>query len=193
MFSQQRIQEFQRKYPLIKEMIALQPVLWFNPSENKKSYPQGVSLDKQDMHEAEQLWQRFAPFLAKEFPETKDANGIIESALRKIAYMQEKLERKFPTEIAGNMYLKCDNELAVAGSIKARGGFFEVLHYAESLAMEAGLITKEDSYEAFSNQAFRDLFKQYTIGVGSTGNLGLSIGIMSAKLGFNVSVYMSAD
>src|SRR5699024_12072821 len=63
----------------------------------------------------------------------------------------------------------------------------------ESLALEAGLITKEDIYEAFSNLSFRDLIKQYTIGVGSTGNLVLSIGIMSAKLGFNVSVYMSAD
>src|SRR5699024_6359141 len=103
------------------------------------------------------------------------------------------IERKCSTEIAGNMYLKCDNELAVAGSIKARGGFFEVLHYAESLALEAGLLTKEDSYEAFSNESVRELFKQYTIGVGSTGNLGLSSGIMSAKLGFNVSVYMSAD
>ena len=193
MFSQQRIQEYERKYPLLKEMIALQPVLWFNPAENKKNHPQGVSLDKQDMHDAEQLWKRYAPFLAKEFPETKEANGMIESPLRKIAHMKEKLEHKFSSKIAGDMYLKCDNELAVAESIKARGGFFEVLHYAENLALEAGLITKEDSYEAFSNQTFRDLFKQYTIGVGSTGNLGLSIGIMSAKLGFNVSVYMSAD
>src|SRR5699024_12183511 len=105
-------------------------VLWFNPSENKKSYPQGVSLDKQDMHGAEQLWQRFAPFLAKEFPETKEAKGMIESPLKKIIHMKEEIERKFSTEIAENMYLKCENELAVAGSIKAMRCFSHVLHYA---------------------------------------------------------------
>jgi D-serine dehydratase len=83
--------------------------------------------------------------------------------------------------------------LPIAGSIKARGGVYEVLYYAEKMALEAGLIQKDDDYTVFCSEKLTSFFSQYTIGVGSTGNLGLSIGIIAAKLGFNVSVYMSSD
>ncbi|TRM12508.1 D-serine ammonia-lyase [Lentibacillus cibarius] len=150
---------------------------------------QNLSLTMEDIEEAESLWKRFAPFLANEFPETSDTNGIIESPLKEISRFKGRL---FP-EVPGNFYLKCDHELPIAGSIKARGGIYEVLKHAETIAKEAGMLHDNDNYAVFSENRFKNFFGQYSIGVGSTGNLGLSIGMISAKLGFNVYVYMSAD
>ncbi|WP_122989908.1 pyridoxal-phosphate dependent enzyme, partial [Escherichia coli] len=68
-----------------------------------------------------------------------------------------------------------------------------VLAHAEKLALEAGLLTLEDDYSKLLSPEFKQFFSQYSIAVGSTGNLGLSIGIMSARIGFKVTVHMSAD
>jgi D-serine dehydratase len=180
-------------YPLLDKIIKLQPVVWLNPNKKKMEEITSLPVNKHDMIGAEKLWERFAPYLATAFPETQKTNGIIESLLKEISAMKDDLNKISTVKIEGGLYLKCDNELPIAGSIKARGGIFEVLYYAEQLALEAGLISKDDNYKAFASDPFKKLFKQHIIGVGSTGNLGLSIGIISAKLGFNVSVYMSAD
>jgi D-serine dehydratase len=187
--SSHELKYWKREFPLLKKITKLQPVLWLNtnlkPMKDLPEFP--VTID--DMIEAEQLWERFIPFFIKEFPETKELNGIIESPLKKINRMKTALSGTFN----GDLYLKCDNELPIAGSIKSRGGVYEVLHHAEQLALKSGLVSKNDNYEIFSEEKLKNFFSQYKIGVGSTGNLGLSIGIISAKLGFNVSVYMSAD
>ncbi|AXI08901.1 D-serine ammonia-lyase [Oceanobacillus zhaokaii] len=193
LFSKKIIETYQSKYPVLKEVMELHPVTWINPKLTSVNAFNATDLTMVNIHEAEKLWNRFEPFFRKEFPETKATNGIIESPLKKIVAMKARIEDKLSSEISGNLYLKCDNELSIAGSIKARGGFYEVLHYAESLAIKAGLLTKDDNYEVFTSKAFKRFFQQHSIGVGSTGNLGLSIGIMSAKLGFKVNVYMSSD
>ncbi|ASN05586.1 D-serine ammonia-lyase [Virgibacillus necropolis] len=191
-FAANELDQWKQKSPLLSKITDLNPVLWLNPNLKPFNELPDLPISKRDIEEAEQLWQRFAPYLVKAFPETMKTNGIIESPLRKITMMQEEIGRVYST-IPGDLYLKCDNELPIAGSIKARGGIYEVLYHAESLAIEAGLINKNDNYEVFSSDKFKSFFNQFNIGVGSTGNLGLSIGIMGAKLGFHVSVYMSAD
>lgn len=192
-FEQKEIDIWIQKYPLLNKITKLETVVWLNPNLEKMNQISTLPVNKNDMEEAARLWQRFAPFLAREFPETKETKGIIESPLRKISNMKKELNTKYDANIDGELFLKCDNELPIAGSIKARGGVYEVLYYAEKLAIEAGLVKKDDDYVAFSTDKFKEFFSQFSIGVGSTGNLGLSIGIIGAKLGFHVSVYMSAD
>lgn len=182
------------EYPLLQEIIDLKEVLWINPQHS--SFEEGmknVSLSKEDVLDAEKRLERFAPYIAQVFPETKSENGIIESPIAKIDNMKSELEKICGEKLAGNLLLKCDSHLKVSGSIKARGGIYEVLKHAEDLALENNIITLEDNYQKLDSDEVRAFFSNYSVVVGSTGNLGLSIGIMSAKLGFKVTVHMSAD
>lgn len=180
-------------FPLLEDIIQLKPVTWINPYKKNMEEIKSLPVNIHDMKDAQNLMLRFAPFLENAFPEIKETRGLIESPLKEIRQMRAALNKYYASEVAGRLFLKCDNELPVAGSIKARGGFYEVLHYAEQLALQHGVLKADDDYTVFGTQQFKDFFSEYSIGVGSTGNLGLSIGIMGAKLGFCTSVYMSAD
>jgi len=188
------IEQLMADFPLTKQMVALKEVSWFNP--NTTSLQEGlpyVGLDNNDIQDASDRLARFAPYMVKSFPETAATNGIIESDIVKISAMKSQLEQQYEVEIKGKLLLKKDSHLPISGSIKARGGIYEVLTHAEQLAIKAGLLELKDDYSKLFTEEFKCFFSQYSIAVGSTGNLGMSIGIISAKLGFSVSVHMSAD
>ena len=107
--------------------------------------------------------------------------------------MKAVLNAEAQNQVKGDLYLKADNYLPISGSIKSRGGIYEVLKFAEKVAMKHGEIVYGDNYAKLNEPRFKDLFGQYGIVVGSTGNLGLSIGIVACKLGFRTSVHMSSD
>ncbi|NLY36938.1 MAG: D-serine ammonia-lyase [Tissierellia bacterium] len=164
---------------IIEKLKNEESFLWLQgPGEKLSPY----NLD--DLERARDFMQSFAPFLMEVFPETLRTQGRIVSELKELPQMQKAMEMR-----KGRLFGKLDNDLPVAGSIKARGGFYEVLHHARSLAEKEGFY-KGNPLNILNH---REFFHNHEIEVASTGNLGLSIGLISASLGFKVSVHMSAD
>ena len=178
------------RYPLIRSMSRGEEVLWVNPRRDASPSPE---IADEEIADAAARLKRFAPCIRRMFPETAGSGGIIESPLRDIPAMMEALSSRSGTPLRGRLMLKCDGELPISGSIKARGGIYEVLRFAERVARESGMLHDGDDYAVLDEERFHRLFSGYSVAVGSTGNLGLSIGIMGARLGFRVTVHMSAD
>lgn len=183
-----------KKDPVLPRVAAAEEVLWLNPGlQSAETALPRMELGMADILDAEARLQRFAPFIRERFPETVPRGGLIESPLTPIPRMQRLLEERFGAVIPGRLLLKQDSHLAIAGSVKARGGIYEVLKHTEELAMENGLLSETDDYAKLASPEMREFFSRYTVQVGSTGNLGLSIGIASAAVGYKVIVHMSVD
>ncbi|HVW67863.1 MAG TPA: D-serine ammonia-lyase, partial [Steroidobacteraceae bacterium] len=174
---------------LAKQLRARQPLLWINPGWRSAAMAlPTLPLSRSDIEGAEARLSRWAGLIAQLFPETRAARGLIESAL----YPAKSLPGLAPN-VAGRFFIKGDHALPVAGSIKARGGLYEVFLHAEKLALEHGVLTEGAAAEGLASPDARTLFAKHEVVVGSTGNLGLSIGIAAAALGFHAVVHMSAD
>ena len=181
-------------FPLIRELVALQETTWFNPGVAPVAQALGdTGLTSADVADASARLGRFAAYLRVAFPETEGSAGIIESDILPLTHLQPLLGERYGQSLNGALWLKRDSHLPISGSIKARGGIYEVLKHAEDLALAENFLTLEDDYAVLHSDKARAFFGQYKIAVGSTGNLGMSIGIMGAALGFQVTVHMSAD
>lgn len=179
---------------VLEKIKKAEETVWINPNlKPAKEALDAIEFTADDVADAAARLERFAPLIMHYFPETKETNGIIESPLTEIKEMKKILNEE-GAELEGRLFLKRDSDLKVAGSVKARGGVYEVLKHSEDLAIEAGLLKGfDDDYLKLGTEEARKFFSQYKIQVGSTGNLGMSIGIMSAALGYNAIVHMSMD
>ncbi len=177
--------------PAVQDLMAKRETYWNNDALRPYAEVEETQMmGRADIRDAAERLARFAPFIMRVFPETVEAGGRIESPLREIAATKEAL-KTYGAVPEGRLFLKQDSDLAVAGSVKARGGIYEVLKHTEDIAKQEGLLADGADYAALADH--RDVFSKYIVQVGSTGNLGLSIGISSAAVGYKVIVHMSND
>jgi D-serine dehydratase len=174
---------------LATRIATAQPALWRNTGRRSLASLAAHLADcPAAIDEAETRLRRFAPLLARLFPELAASAGVIESPLIPLPGFAERLGAG-----PARVLLKADHTLPVSGSVKARGGIHAVLAVAERIATEEGLLDTGEDRMVLDSERARVIFAGRTISVGSTGNLGMSIGIAGRALGFRVVVHMSAD
>ncbi|KQM68685.1 D-serine ammonia-lyase [Xylophilus sp. Leaf220] len=175
----------------LADLAAGRPVLWASDEAGDPASGGALhGISPADVDATVERLARFAPLLALLFPELDASAGRIESELVRAPRLQQALGMP---EGFGTLLVKADHALPVAGSIKARGGIHEVLEHAEALALAHGLLAPGGDYRVLASPAARALFAAHQVAVGSTGNLGLAIGVMASALGFEAVVHMSAD
>jgi D-serine dehydratase len=178
--------------PARADVLAARPTLWTNQVYRDKAIGDGsLPLTPHQVDEAQANWARLAPLLEACFPELKATAGAIRSNLIELEALRDALG--YGGAEFGRVFVKADNALPVAGSIKARGGVYEVFVFAEDLARREGLLRDGQDIRDLAGTEAKALFSRHTIAVGSTGNLGLSVGVAARALGFKATVHMSSD
>ena len=167
-----KISEWKSEFPIIEKISSCEEAVWLNDS--KLQFEDAIKssvLTAKDTQDASKRLKRFASYFKIAFPETKATDGLLESPIAEIENMKAKIESDYAIKIPGKLLIKLDSHLAVSGSIKARGGIYEVLCVAEKIAMKEGGLKESDDYAVLAEKRFTDLFSKYSIAVGSTGNL----------------------
>jgi D-serine dehydratase len=174
---------------MLETLASACPHLWLNDCQGVALPADAPSVDL--IADAAARFARFEGLLATLFPEFADQGGRVRSPLHDARALRDDTWQADAR--AGRWFIKRDDLLPIAGSIKARGGFHEVLSIAEDLALQAGLIDARAPRTLLATPRCRALFECHALAVGSTGNLGLSIGVIGAALGFRTIVHMSVE
>lgn len=180
--------------PVVARLASGEETSWFRgelepaaEALRRSSLPAGL------VEDARQRFRRFAPWFAQRFEQTRTSDGIIESPLHRAPALQARMEELCRAQLPGKLWVKRDDMLPVSGSIKARGGFHEVLQVVEQIIDEACPDASGQGPRVLEDPAVTDTLRERGIAVGSTGNLGLSIGLLSAEVGLRTTVHMSTD
>lgn len=141
-----------------------------------------ASITLADLDRVVERFTRFAPVLAKLFVDNHWDGRVCSELL------------EYETDSKGYQHLvKADHALPMTGSIKARGGVYELLCYIEHIGVEYGLVTCHGPYEALCSDHARGILKNHCVVVASTGNLGFSIGLVARAFGIDAEIHMSHD
>jgi len=142
-----------------------------------------LPLHRADLDRAHARWERLRPTLSALFPLEVGEQGVIASPLRQTSDGFRDILGLPPS---CTLLVKEDSKLAVCGSVKARGGLYETFAFAESVSANGAETTLLDAIRA-------GRMHDYNVVVGSTGNLGMSVGMAAAAMGMRSTIHMSKD
>ncbi len=160
---------------LLARLQSRQPLLWLNPHAGSPLPHDAPGLGAIAMAEARLA--RCEPLMAELFPELVASAGKIESPLMPADMLQRLLSR--PADAHGAWFIKRDDALPIAGSIKARGGFHEVLALAESIAIEHALLDPAGDRRILASAAAR---ASSTVHAGASDATSPSSGLRRTKV-----------
>ena len=169
---------------ILRSLRAHKPTVWLKPVDTiARVRPTLDPITLADIADAVARMNRFRPALRLLFPKS-GWDGQVRSPL---------LDYPKPGFADSRILVKADHALPMTGSIKARGGVYELLCRIERIALDEKLVDVGEDYDALTRHAAAEAFGRRTVAVSSTGNLGFSIGLVARAFGLKAQVHMSRD
>jgi D-serine dehydratase len=171
--------------PIVARLRDRLPALWIRPRAAPRT--DQTPITPGEIREVEQRLSRFRPVLAALFTTTSGPAASWDGRIRS-ALLEYPSQKDLPA-----LLVKADHDLPMTGSVKARGGVYELLCRVEAVALVEGLVKPGEALTPLLTPAAKALFSRHRIVVASTGNLGFSIGLVARAFGLEAEVHMSHD